>query len=270
MPFTQTPIFAIYLSYIKLSKNMYEKALKQAGLTEKQASIYAVCLELGVAKAPEIAKRANIKRTTTYGILDELVTMGLITENHKGRIKFYKAQNPESLLSMLDTRKQALETALPHLKTLFSGHHFRPQIQFFEGKEGVKRIYEDTLSCVSKKIYQVVRVKDFIDFPGGDFSEQYIKKRATKKITAYALHPKSGDLYNKIYGTASADLKRNVRYLPPSAFYASMIMIYDNKVAMISTKEENFGFIIESKQFSGTLKAYFQFMWGLGSKEPEE
>ena len=48
-----------------------------------------------------------------------------------------------------------------------------------------------------------------------------------------------------------------------------MIMIYDNKVAMVSTKEENFGFIIESKEFSNTLGAYFDFMWGLGSREPD-
>jgi hypothetical protein len=52
-------------------------------------------------------------------------------------------------------------------------------------------------------------------------------------------------------------------------FYAAMIMIYDNRVAMISTQKENFGFILESKEFSSTLRSWFEFMWKLGSKDPE-
>jgi hypothetical protein len=38
---------------------------------------------------------------------------------------------------------------------------------------------------------------------------------------------------------------------------------------MISSKNENFGFIIESKEFSKTLKSLFDFMWKLGSTDPD-
>jgi hypothetical protein len=38
---------------------------------------------------------------------------------------------------------------------------------------------------------------------------------------------------------------------------------------MASSKKENFGFIIESKEFANTIKAFFDFMWKLGSKEPD-
>lgn len=252
-----------------LSKNMYENILTKAGLTEKQAKVYLACLGLGKVGAPEIAKKAEIKRTTAYGILDELVGLGLVSSVHKGRLKLFKAQEPKVILDILESNKQQVAGIIPSLESIFTSYHLQPKTQFFEGREGIKRIYEDTLNCHSKKIMQIVRVKDFIEFPGGDFSRKYIKQRAEKGIAAYALHPKSGDLHDDTYGEDSEKLKRYVRYLPPDMFYASMIMIYDYKVAMISTKEENFGFIIESKEFSNTLKAYFDFLWKVGSKDPE-
>lgn len=248
---------------------MYEQTLIKAGLTEKQAKVYLACLELGKTNVPEIARRSNLKRTTTYGIIDELIALGLISYSIRDKTRLLKVQDPEIILNTIDAKKKEIENILPHLENLFLTRNVRPRMQFFEGQEGIKRIYEDTLKCRSKKIYQIVRVKDFIEFPGGEFSKDYITKRIQKNITAYALHPKSGDIHNFLYGEKSEKLKREVRYLPQSMFYASMIMIYDNKVAMISTKAENFGFIIESKEFAKTLYVYFNFMWQAGSKEPE-
>jgi sugar-specific transcriptional regulator TrmB len=219
---------------------------------------------------PEIAKKAELKRTTTYGILDELIQKGLVSYSQKGKARYYSPENPEVLEKLLEKNKKAFENILPELKNLFETITLRPSIRFYEGREGIKRVFADTLNCKSKKLLQIVKVKDFIDVVGEDFSKEYIRKRAEKGIFAFALHPKSGDIYNDTYGKESKKWKRYVRYLPPNTFYASMIMIYDNKVAMISTKKENFGFIIESREFSNTLEAYFQFMWGLGSREPEE
>src|SRR3990167_6012452 len=55
---------------------MYKKALIDAGLTQKQVDVYIACLEAGPSKVPEIARAAQIKRTTAYGVIDELVAMG--------------------------------------------------------------------------------------------------------------------------------------------------------------------------------------------------
>lgn len=248
---------------------MYEQALSAAGLDEKQAAVYVACLELGPSKVPEIAQQAHIKRTTTYGIVAELVSLGLLANSYKGKRKLYVAREPETIASLLEERKKRFERVLPGLTDLFLTRNVRPKIQFYEGREGIKKIHDDILNCKSKQVKQIVRVKDNIAVLGEAFTRDYIKRRVARGITAYDLHPKSGDLYTEERGTESVKFKRHVRYLPPNVFYAAMIMIYDHKVAMVSTKEENFGFIIESKQFSNTLSAYFDFMWGLGSKEPD-
>ncbi len=248
---------------------MYEQALIRAGLKDKQAKIYSACLELGKATVPKIAKTAGIKRTTVYGIVDELMEMGLLRFVTTGKNKIYEAKNPESLLELLELKKHSLNAALPGLKELFETHNIRPQVNFFQGPDGIKKIFADVLNSGTKKVLQIVKNKELQSQGLDIYSGDYVKKRVEKGITAFDLHPKSGGLYTKERGTTSEKLKRYVRYLPPEVFYAAMIIIYENKVAMISTEKENFGFILESKEFSSTLKTWFEFMWKLGSKEPE-
>src|SRR3989344_2694574 len=215
---------------------MYENALMAAGFDEKQARVYIACLEAGPSKVPEIARQADIKRTTAYGIIDELVSMGLLAASYKGKTKLFKAQDPKIIISLLEERKKK---------------------------------YDDVLECTSKQVKQIVRVRQHNEAVGDAFIKEFIRKRIARGIVTHNLHPKFGDLYSKERGMEDPKLKRYVRYLPPNVFYAAIIMIYDHKVAMVSTKEENFGFIIESKEFSNTLSAYFDFMWVLGSKEPD-
>ncbi len=248
---------------------MYEKALIAAGLYEKQARVYIACLEAGPSKVPEIARQAEIKRTSCYGVVDELVSMGLLTASYKGKTKLYKAQDPKVILSLLEERRNKVAQILPELSDLFLTQNTKPKIMFFEGREGVKKIYDDVLECTSKQLKQIVRVRQHNEAVGDAFIKEFIRKRIARGIVTRNLHPKFGDLYSPERGMESSKLKRYVRYLPPNVFHAAIIMIYDHKVAMVSTKEENFGFIIESKEFSNTLSAYFDFMWGLGSKEPD-
>ena len=248
---------------------MYKRALIDAGLTQNQVDVYIACLESGPSKVPELARQAQIKRTTAYGIVDELLAAGLLLSSYKGKRKVYKAADPTVILSMLEERKKRVASIIPELSEMFVTHHVRPKVTFFEGREGIKKIYDDALECKSKQLKEIVRVRQHNEAVGDAFIKEFIKKRIARGIVTHNLHPKSGDLYTSERGMEDPKLKRYVRYLPPNVFYAAMIMIYDHKVAMVSTKEENFGFIIESKQFSSTLSAYFDFMWGLGSKEPD-
>ena len=77
-----------------------------AGLTHKQAQVYIACLEAGPSKIPAIAVGAQIKRTTVYGIIEELEAMDLVTSSYKGKQKLYEAQDPATILTMLEGKKK--------------------------------------------------------------------------------------------------------------------------------------------------------------------
>jgi hypothetical protein len=44
--------------------------------------------------------------------------------------------------------------------------------------------------------------------------------------------------------------------------------IYDDKVGLISTEKENFGMIIESKEFSQNMRHLFEALWQVSAPAP--
>src|SRR3989344_4942705 len=199
---------------------MYKSELIATGLTKKQADVYLACLEAGPSKIPEIAQTAQLKRTTVYGIVDELTAMGLLKSNYSGKRKVYEAQDPSTILAMLEEKKKRMSDILPELSEIFLTRHVRPKITFFEGREGVRKIYADVLECKSKEVKQIARVRQHNEAIGDAFIKDFIKKRIARGIVTRVLHPKAGDLYTSERGMEDPKLKRYVRYLPPNVFYA--------------------------------------------------
>ncbi|MBI5733705.1 MAG: hypothetical protein HY973_02045 [Candidatus Kerfeldbacteria bacterium] len=57
------------------------KELQQFGLTEKESALYLAALELGSAFISDLARKSQLKRPTTYLVVNQLEVMGLFISN---------------------------------------------------------------------------------------------------------------------------------------------------------------------------------------------
>jgi hypothetical protein len=204
-----------------------------------------------------------------YGIIDELEQLGLITKTNKGKSLLIHPADPEKLLAIANEKQRVIENIVPELTKLYDGLKTVPRVQFFEGIKGIKKIYADMLNCKEKEVFQIVNLKKHTEMLGATFIKEHIQKRVKAKIKVYDLHPKSGDVYTAERGLENKSLLRFVRFLPPQIFTTSMIVLYDNKLGVISTQNENFGLLIESRELVMSLKEIFHFLWNIGSLKPE-
>ena len=62
----------MYTSYMIKTDSPIYKTLISVGFSEKEAAVYLALLELEVAGVTEIAKKSNIKRSSTYVVLESL------------------------------------------------------------------------------------------------------------------------------------------------------------------------------------------------------
>ena len=82
--------------------------LKHLNFSEKEIDVYLTSLKLGSAPISELAKKAGIKRPTTYVILEKLEEKGLVSmSNRKNRLIFV-AQIPDKLLKLVEQQKEEL------------------------------------------------------------------------------------------------------------------------------------------------------------------
>lgn len=230
---------------------------KQIGLTEKEAKVYLACIEKGNSPVSHIAEAAGINRVTTYSILEKLVQKGLVSFFTKKKIKYFSAADPEIVVEEYEKRAKELKSALPDLKRL-TGQTSHPQIRFFEGLDGIKTIYADTLS--SKTDILNYSNSDEIRKHWPNYDTEYVKKRAKKEIFLKGLAPKdqAGEKVHK----EDKKYHREMRLLPENQFdFTNEINIYDNKVAIISFNNELIGMIIESPAIAKSQRAIFNMCW---------
>ena len=85
---------------------MLEKELQQLGLSDKEAKTYLASLELGPVSVQEIAKKSGLKRPTVYFAIEQLIKMGLMSSFEKGKKRYFSAESPERLVSLITAQKR--------------------------------------------------------------------------------------------------------------------------------------------------------------------
>lgn len=237
------------------------------GFTEKETNVYVALLELGKGTVTEISRKARINRTTGYDILNSLASKGVIIISGKKPKQEYAAEPPESITLYL--RKEAEKIAenikkseeiVPDLVLLHAFKN-RPKIRFYEGKEGLQYVYENTLTS-SETIRAYASVED-VHAALPNYFPEYYKRRAKKGIAIRAIFPRTTAALE--LQTHDREEKRETVLVPADTFnFSPEINIYDNKI-MVASWREKLGIIIESQEIADAMKKIYELAW-LGAK----
>ncbi len=129
--------------------------LKTAGLDEKEAQVYLGLLELGTASVQLIASKAGLKRPTTYLILDSLQAKGMVSIIPRAKKALYTAESPEKIIGDLHKKQEMVKRFMPNMLALYNAKVEKPQIQLFEGKEGVLEVYKKVFASPTVDFFAI-------------------------------------------------------------------------------------------------------------------
>lgn len=232
--------------------------LSAAGLTSSEANCYVILLTRKVWKPAELAKSVSETRTNCYKLLDKLVGLGLAERFDKDKKLHYRAVNPARLLELAHESRVAREKADKELElnaqTLMTTYYKSQEqagIRYFQGKEGMKQIFEDML--VTQQPIYLLRSPSDVKFYDEVFFGDFRARRAEAGIITYAVTPdvasanpdKAIDLQNKFIRT----------WISPNSYNAAVEWdIYGDKVALISYTTEALGIIIESPHIAESFR----------------
>ena len=246
-----------------LDEEKIQEILTKIGLSENESKVFLVLLQLGRGSVTEITRKAGLNRTTGYDILDNLVTKGLASISGKEPKQEYIAESPDKIIFLLEKeineksdQLRKIKNILPEIKSLHNVAG-RPKVRFYEGVQGLKDVYEDTLTS-HEEIRAYATYDDMQATLPGYFPE-YFFRRAKKNIPIRAIFP---------FTQAGLDLsrddevqKRKTAMVPSDEYYFSPeINIYDDKV-MIASWKEKLGIIIESHEIADAMKKMFELSW---------
>lgn len=233
--------------------------LQQLDLTGKKADVYLAALELGSSTVIEIAKKAGIKRTTAYDILLDLMQKGLVSQTTKGKKKLFVGEDPEKIKKDLQGKESLISEILPMLKSVYNVRGVKPRIRFYEGIEGLKETYNDTLKYTGEML--VFTSEDVVKILGLDWANDYMAKRTKNNLRVRAIMP-SSEVLKKDIVPRDREFLRASKLIDPKKYPFSMeINIYGHsKVSLMSSKEQ-LGLVIESTEVYNTMKLIFELIW---------
>lgn len=257
---------------MKDSNEQLKLNLQSFGFSEKETIVYIALLELGKGTVRQISSKAGINRTTAYDILGSLANKGLVSVSGKEPKSEYAVEPPEAITVYL--KKVAGEMAehikkseaiVPELELLHVKQN-RPRIRFYEGKEGLKHVYEDTLTS-TEPIRAYASVGDMHAGLLGYFPDYY-KRRAEKGIAIRAIIPNTET--GRERRNFDKEEMRETALVPAETFqFSPEINIYDNKI-MIASWREKLGIIIESTEIADAMKKIYELAWAEAKRLDKE
>jgi sugar-specific transcriptional regulator TrmB len=247
-----------------------ENILATLGVKKEEAEIYLTLLNVGATTVGKLAKTLNKPRPSLYGFLKKLEEKGLVTESTKFGTKSFFAEPPEKInllfqqmIDKLQKEQLDYQKILPKLKKHEVSQFSNPKLKLYEGEDALKGILRDVLIYSESEFLTFWPPKPMIEVISSEFFKYFQEKKIEKNIYARALWPVKQRIDFKKYPWLISDpkFKREIRLFPKEIDFSMGFMVYGEKVAFISSKKENFGFIIESQEFTEMLKSLFDFFW---------
>lgn len=237
--------------------------LQKLGFSKNESDVYLAAMELGVSSVQEISKKANIKRTTVYSVIDYLIEKGLVSKTSIKNKTCFLVEPPHKLMNLVSNVYEELRKQMPELEAIYNAKPRKPKIMFYEGKEAVQNVYDDTLREKPNEILEWNTNKYFERFP----EQTYIKKRVELNIKARRMAEEGSVWHKKNKQRDKQELAETI-ILPKNKFNLDIeVNIYNDKVAFLNYAE-NISVIIESKPIANAMKQVYELSW-VGGKANE-
>lgn len=253
------------------TKVRYSGVLERAGLSTKEATVYEVLLKNGAQGIGELILKAPYKRGDLYNILYSLRDKGIIEQfSERGKIQF-RALDPHKIKEHIIIEEQKyrdasmlIDSIMPGLSQYFKLTTDKPVVTVFDGYEGIKEIYEDTLR-VRKPIASFLEARESDPRVWRWLRDHYVKKRVKAKIAARViLASDKVDQKSAEYVHDDKSELRETREVSKKIFSCKLeIQIYGDKVSFANYNKGDVlvGIIIDNKNIAESMRGLFELAW---------
>lgn len=235
------------------------------GLTKTEAAIYRAGLALSPASATSLSRKTGIKRPTVYHALETLMQKGLAAKKGMGARLAFTMAAPATLKSLVERQIDRLEkqkASIDLLTPLLAAHSAAAKVDVahYEGVEGVRAVVEEALYCGSRRWEIIAPKENFFAQFDKDYARYFLETRERRNIIARSLWEKG--LPRHVLSEQELRM-RNPRWLPDAVkgAFKSLLILFDDKVAIISSYDALSAILIRSEEVHATFKAVFEALW---------
>lgn len=235
----------------------YASQLQKLGFTENEAAVYLASLRVGNARVSSIANEAKLPKSTTSDTLETLLEKGLVSRyKHKNRFHFAAAK-PDVLSTWVDRQKTLIDSLLPKLQSIQGKADREPTVRSYFDKRGFAVVEQEIIAEANE--FLLITPAHDLDELAADYFPDFMIRRLKHNIRARILIEES-PIANQVKALDSI-AQHETRTLKPPLPFQSIMLIWKNKIATVSLRENVAIVIIEDKNISGMITSLFELLW---------
>ena len=242
------------------------QTLRHAGLTEAQAKTYFALLQQGPCEPVQLAESTGESRTNTYMLCERLIELGLVVRIN-GKKTTYEVTHPSALETLVEKRRKQVQKSekLVHenvaelIDTFFKTRNTPGVVTRF-GREGIAAVYDEIIECGQDQQY--LQSPDDSAYMGEQFYKDFGVKKRSRGIQSRVIsiadaktrsaHPKERELMEGIAERT---------WLIPGSYTAPVEwVVQENKVTIITFKEQPITLTIHSEQIADSVRQLFDLV----------
>lgn len=231
-----------------------KEQLEEIGFSTREAEIYIELIKLGSTTANIISKRLNLDRTVTYNVLNKLVKKGFVSHISKDKKRFYQTTDLKNLARPVKEKEILVEKTIFELQNLRKEVDELPKIEIFEGKEGLKSVYEVALKLKDTTFYSMGVTGKSLDILG------YFFPNITSRIKKNNIKIKTIANYSSKSHKFTKNKLVESRYLGKDIENKATTSIFGDYVA-INLSDKPIIVLIKNKSMAEGYKRYFEILW---------
>ena len=235
--------------------------LIQIGLTENEARTYLGALSLGEASILQIARAAELKRSTVYSVMESLQHKGLIRVEYKGIKRRFVAEHPEKIEGILEAKKAQFKKVLPEFAALYNMEGTENFIKYYEGLPAVKMVYEQLLQDINpKEDYLVIGNQESWLKLDEKFFNRFVERRAKLPIKIRMLFTESPIAHR--FKKFERNFNAQIKVLPEGIHFSQDMIIIPKRIVFHQLVPPVFALVVENQSIIQMHRELFEFMWG--------
>ena len=254
---------------------MLDTTFEKLGLKREHSDVYLALLQGGIMPVGKLAKGLKFPRTTIYGLLDDLAKAGLVLQNEQNNVKLWQAIAPEGIKTIIKERindlentRSGFESMLESLKKSQKTDFVSPKFHYYEGADEMQLMFRDVLLYNDLQTEACWPIQDMLKVMGEEFLNEFNKKRVKSNIALRVVWPrdKTVDVAEDVFLAPGKEVLRQTRLAPKEMDFSMGYWAYADKVMFLSSRAENFGFIVESRELRQLIKTQFEILWNVSEE----
>jgi sugar-specific transcriptional regulator TrmB len=246
--------------------NNIKAYLQELDFNSNEIETYLALTKLGEASAAQIAKSANLPRTTVISILEKLKINNYCTAHKYHGLTYYWVESPRTIVAAAERKLEIAGLLNEALVNLYRSEAHFPFAEVFDTKESIKKFIERALIGVKKNstIYTIdtPHAGNYAKIFSDHFNEAFLNIKRKKNIQTNTLIP-----YNSFIAIDKEKLKKQnirLREMPPEINFEASLWIIDGFVVHFSGKPPFITAIRHDGILKG-VKGIYDFLWDLSA-----